>query len=157
MDDSIIVWKNKFQDDPKKKPNIFLWILTFVFFLQLMDRTKVCQNVGNVQVVYVELATNVHFAKMVKGNSHQKTFSQGKFRKLKQQNTISNFSCMFLNSNIFFHFELWLFRYEKPPLKKAFCYHKLFWPFSVWMNCSSENFKFSALSLEFLKFFWITT
>ena len=57
-------------------------------FLQLTDPTKVCQNVGNVQVVYVELATNVHFAKMVKGNSHQKTFSQDKSRKLKQKNTI---------------------------------------------------------------------
>ena len=65
----------------RKKPNIF-YDLTFVFFLQLMDPTKVCQNVGNVQVVYVELATNVHFAKMVKGNSHQNTFSQDKFRKL---------------------------------------------------------------------------
>ena len=35
-----------------------------------------------------------------------------------------------------------------------FCYLKLFWPFTVWINCSSDlkNFaKFSAFSLEFQK------
>ena len=38
---------------------------------------------------------------------------------------------------------------------KAFCYQKLFWPFTVWMNCSSDRncfCKFSAFSLEFQKF-----
>ena len=27
-------------------------------------------------------------------------------------------------------------------VKKAFCYQKLFWPFTVWINCSSELKKF---------------
>ena len=45
-------------------------------------------------------------------------------------------------------------------LKKAFCYQKLFWPFTVWINCSSDlkifansrpsvsNFKSFSRSLE---------
>ena len=64
-------------------------------------------------------------------------------------------------------------------VKKALCYQKLFWPFTVWINCSCDlkffensrtsesnffliwiliqNFcKFSAFSLEFQKFFSIT-
>ena len=26
-------------------------------------------------------------------------------------------------------------------VKKAFCYQKLFWPFTVWINCSKCGFK----------------
>ena len=26
----------------------------------------------------------------------------------------------------------------KEQVKKAFCYQKLFWPFSVWINCSTD-------------------
>ena len=26
----------------------------------------------------------------------------------------------------------------KPPVKKVFCYQKLYWNFTVWMNCSSD-------------------
>ena len=40
-------------------------------------------------------------------------------------------------------------------VKKAFCYQKLFWPFTVWINCSSDlkNFcKFSASN--FKSFSW---
>ena len=45
-------------------------------------------------------------------------------------------------------------------VKKSFCYPKLFWPFTVWKNCSSDlknfansrpsasNFKFFSLSLQ---------
>ena len=45
-------------------------------------------------------------------------------------------------------------------VKKAFCYQKLFWPFTVWINCSSDlknfadsrpsasNFKIFSRSLE---------
>ena len=39
-------------------------------------------------------------------------------------------------------------------VKKAFCYQKLFWPFTVWINCSSDlknfasNFKSFSPSLE---------
>ena len=45
-------------------------------------------------------------------------------------------------------------------VKKAFCYHKFFWPFTVWLNCSSDlknfansrpsasNFKSISRSLE---------
>ena len=47
----------------------------------------------------------------------------------------------------------------KVQVKKAFCYQKLFWPFTVWINCSSDlkifansqpsasNFKSFSLSL----------
>jgi hypothetical protein len=44
-------------------------------------------------------------------------------------------------------------------VKKAFCYQKLFWPFNVWINFSSDlkkTCKFSAFSLEFQKIFLIT-
>ena len=27
---------------------------------------------------------------------------------------------------------------ERPRRQKAFCYQKLFWPFTVWINCSSD-------------------
>ena len=36
-------------------------------------------------------------------------------------------------------------------VKKAFCYNKLFWPFTVWINCSSD-FKFFENS--FKSFSW---
>ena len=44
-------------------------------------------------------------------------------------------------------------------VKKAFCYQNLFWPFTVWITCSSDLLqfcKFSAFSLKFQKFFSIT-
>ena len=47
----------------------------------------------------------------------------------------------------------WLIlRNLQEQVKKAFCYQKLFWPFTVWMNCC----KFSAFSLKFQKIFSIT-
>ena len=42
-------------------------------------------------------------------------------------------------------------------VKKAFCYQKLFWPFTVWINCSSDlkNFANSRPSaLNFKSFPW---
>ena len=62
----------------------------------------------------------------------------------------SNFSCMFLNPNIFFQFEfncsnLLDMRNLQEQVKKAFCYQKLLWPCTVWINCSS-NLKLSANS-----------
>ena len=46
-------------------------------------------------------------------------------------------------------------------VKKAFCYEKLFWPFTVWINCSSDlkklsNSRLSVFSLEFQQFLSIT-
>ena len=43
-------------------------------------------------------------------------------------------------------------------VEKSFFYQKLFWPFKVWLNCSSDLkfFKFLAFSLKFQKFFSIT-
>ena len=44
-------------------------------------------------------------------------------------------------------------------VKKAFCYQKLFWPFTVWINCPSDlkNFANSRPSaFDFQKFFSIT-
>ena len=42
-------------------------------------------------------------------------------------------------------------------VKKAFCYQKLFWPFTVWINCSSDlkifaNSRPSASNIK--SFFW---
>ena len=56
---------------------------------------------------------------------------------------------------------IWLYmRNLQEQVKKAFCYQKLFWPFTVWINCSSDlkifensrpsasNFKSFSRSLE---------
>ena len=32
----------------------------------------------------------------------------------------------------------WVLRNLQEQVKKAFCYQKLFWPFTVWINCSSD-------------------
>ena len=77
----------------------------------------------------------------------------------------SNFSCMFLNPNIFFNLNSNCYNsLDKRNLqeqdKKASCYQKLFWPFTIWINCSSDfkifanfwpsasNFKSFSQSLE---------
>jgi hypothetical protein len=55
---------------------------------------------------------------------------------------------------------LWDMRNLQEQVKKAFCYQKLFWPFTAWTNCSSDlkifansrpsasNFKSFSRSLE---------
>ena len=53
-----------------------------------------------------------------------------------------NFSCMFLNlylncSNLLY------MRNLQEQVKKAFCYQKVFQPFTVWINCSSDLKKIS--------------
>ena len=58
----------------------------------------------------------------------------------------SNFSCSISLS----------LRNLQEQVKKVLCYQELFWPFTAWINCSSDFFKFSAFSLEFQKFFSIT-
>ena len=72
----------------------------------------------------------------------------------------SNFSCMFLNLNILsnFNFNCSYFldlRNLQEQVKKAFCYQKLFWPFTVWINCSSDlkNFENSRPSASNFKSF----
>ena len=53
--------------------------------------------------------------------------------------TLSIFSCMFLNPNFFSNCSnLYVRRNLQEQVKKAFCYQKLFWPFTVWINCSSD-------------------
>ena len=77
------------------------------------------------------------------------------------------FSCMFLNPNNFFQFEFLfvknhqILETSRNKLKKPFCYQKLFWPFTIWINCSRDlknfansqpsasNFKSFSQSLEF--------
>ena len=62
---------------------------------------------------------------------------------LRMKHTYSNFSCMLLNPNIFFQFSnssnLLYLRNLQEQVKQAFCYQKLFWPFTVWINCSSDH------------------
>ena len=60
----------------------------------------------------------------------------------------SNFSCLFLNPNIFSDLNancsnLLDMRNLQEQVKKAFCYQKLSWPFTVWINCSSDLKKFA--------------
>ena len=67
---------------------------------------------------------------------------------------------MFLNLNIFF--PIWILivliylldmRSLQEQVKKAFCYQKLFWPFTVWINCSSDLKHFKSLSRSLEQFF----
>ena len=54
---------------------------------------------------------------------------------------ISNFCCMNLNPNIFFsnlNSNLLGMRNLHGQVKKSFCYQKLFLPFTVWTNFSSD-------------------
>ena len=78
-------------------------------------------------------------------------FSPSRPELILKQNTISNFSCMFLNPNNFFQnlnynfSNLFNVRNLQEQVKKALCYQKLFWPFTVWINCSGD-FKIFANS-----------
>ena len=82
-----------------------------------------------------------------------------------EENYFSNFSIRFLNpknfSNLNFNCSNFLdLRKLQEQAKKAFCYQKFFWPFTVWMNCSNDlkhfansrptacNFKTFSWSLE---------
>ena len=59
------------------------------------------------------------------------------------------FSCMFLNPNIFFSnlnsncSNLSDMTNLQEQVKKTLCYKKLLWPFTVWINCSSDLKKFA--------------
>ena len=65
------------------------------------------------------------------------------FECLNKKLVFSNFSCMFLNPNIFSNLDyncsnLLDLRNLQEQVKKAFFYQKLFWPFTVWINCSFD-------------------
>ena len=70
----------------------------------------------------------------------------------------------FLTFSAFFKFPIiWilivLMKNLQEQVKEAFCFQNNFWPFTAWINCSSDLNKFcefSAFSLEFLKFFLMT-
>ena len=86
-----------------------------------------------------------------------------------QLSFISIFFCIFINPNHFFQFEfcpnLLDMRNLQEQVKKAFCYQKLSWHFTVWINCfsdlkkcansqpSASNFKSVSRSLQ--KYFLI--
>ena len=76
----------------------------------------------------------------------------------------SIFSCMFLNSNIFFsnlnydYSNSLNMRNLQELVKKAFCCQKLFWPFTVWINCSRDLKNFANYwpsALNFKSFSWL--
>ena len=65
------------------------------------------------------------------------------FFKIRLFLTFFHFSCMFLNPNIFSNWNsdcsnFLVMRNLQEQVKKAFCYQKLFWTFTVWINCSSD-------------------
>ena len=89
------------------------------------------------------LQPNWHYSVQTEGRkwSHAITYE-------KWETLFSNFSCMFLNPNIFSNLDLHCsnlsdMRNLQVQVKKAFCYQKLFWPFTVWINCSSDLKKIS--------------
>mgnify|MGYP007045256213 CR=1 FL=1 len=78
--------------------------------------------------------------------------------KQKWKKSFSNFSCMFLNPNIFSNLNsncsnLSDLRNLHEQVKKTFCCQKLFWPFTVWINYSSDlkNFENSRPSASNFK------
>jgi hypothetical protein len=67
----------------------------------------------------------------------------------KPQYIFSNFSCMFLYSNNNYNCSnLSYLRNLQQQVKTAFCYRKLFWPFTVRTNCSNDLITFSVLGLQ---------
>ena len=73
----------------------------------------------------------------------------------------SNFSCMFLNTNNFSNMNsncsnLLDMRNLQEQVKKAFCYQKLFWPFTVWVNCDGDLKDFANSWPSGSNFFLIT-
>ena len=82
-------------------------------------------------------------------NNSDKTFMNGIFLTFPACFWIPiNFSN--LNSNCS---NLYDMRNLQEQVKKAFCYQKLFWPFTVWINCSSDLKTFQP---RISKFFLIT-
>ena len=72
------------------------------------------------------------------------------------QNSFSNFSCMFLNPNIFsiLHYDcsnLLDLRNLQEQVKKAFYYQKLFWPFTAPFD-REKLLKIESEGQEFVKF-----
>ena len=63
--------------------------------------------------------------------------------KLSIKAVFSNFSCLFLNLNIFSNLNSDCFGLKDliNLQEQAFCYQKLFWPFTVWTNCFSDLIK----------------
>ena len=56
-----------------------------------------------------------------------------------------------LNSHCSYLLDL---RNLQEQVKKAFCYQKLFWPFTVWTNCSSNLKNFANSASNFKSFSW---
>ena len=61
--------------------------------------------------------------------------------RFQRSNIVSNFSCMFLNPNIFSNLnfdcsDLLDMRKLQEQVEKAFCYQKFFWPFTV-IHCNN--------------------
>ena len=74
--------------------------------------------------------------------------------------SFSNFSCRFLNpkkiSNLNYNCSIfWDLRNLPEQVEKTFCFQKLFWPLTVWINCSSDlkNFENSRPSASNFKSF----
>ena len=55
-----------------------------------------------------------------------------------------------MNSNCFY---LLYMRNLQEQVKKAFCYQKLFWPFTFWINCSSDLKILKSFSRSLEQFF----
>ena len=77
------------------------------------------------------------------------------------KSVFSNFSCFFLHprkcSNLNYNCSNLLdMRDLQEQVKKAFCYQKILWPFTVWINCSSDlkNFANSRPSASNFKTFY---
>ena len=71
----------------------------------------------------------------------------------KQRNFRENVAILFCNLNANCS-NLSDMRNLQEQVKNAFCYQKLFWPFTVWINCSSDQeklLKFEAEGREFAK------
>ena len=65
----------------------------------------------------------------------------------------SIFSCMFLNPHFFSNLNLNCsilsdMRNLQEQLEKAFCYKKMFWLFTVWINCSRISKSLQILGLQ---------
>ena len=136
-----------FPDLSKKKFVYLKHYKYFVFFAQLPWRTQLPSHREFLHL-FVLFASKINVESMKK--NPLSTFNMSLLQKrtsceyVLTCHHISNISCMFLNPNIFLSnlnsncSDLLDLRNLQEQVKKAFRYQNLFWPFTVWINRSSD-------------------
>ena len=113
--------------------------LNFCYLLLFLSRSLAIIELAKGQPTWAQMLLVLLSTVVKRGKNTQ----QADKHIVKKNKAFSNFSCMFLNPNIFSNWNsyccnLSYLRNLQEQVKKAFCYQKLFWPFTVRRNCSSD-------------------